>query len=54
MPKSAVSDMEKPINFKIDEEETPNTRLQRLFYQKYHINPLDTVKTMKSLKHTNL
>ncbi|CDW81673.1 UNKNOWN [Stylonychia lemnae] len=34
--------------------ETPNTRMSRKFYEKYNINPLETLQTIKNLKMTDM
>jgi hypothetical protein len=34
--------------------ETPKSKMARIFYEKYHINPLDTVQSMKALKKINM
>ena len=34
--------------------DTPNTKMARMFYEKYHINPLETTQSMKAVKKINM
>ena len=34
--------------------DTPRTKMERMFYEKYRINPLETLNTMRNLKKINM